>query len=133
VEGCITIADEVGNEKIAGPYESGEVLEVESWYSWNSLTDFTDNIYSIENAYMGGMSGSRGRSLSDYVKSKNAQADTDIRAAIQNAITKIQAIPPPFRDAITNSGSAAAIEEAMDACNHLGKQLSRINVIVDAD
>jgi predicted lipoprotein len=131
VGGCEAIADEVGNEKIASPYDSKDVYQVESWYSWNSLTDFTDNIYSIENSYLGGMEGSRtGRSLSDYVKSKNAQMDTDIRSAIQNAIDKIQAIPPPFRNQLNNSVSAPAIEEAMDACNQLMNQLSRINTVL---
>ncbi|MDR2408530.1 MAG: peptidase M75 [Bacteroidales bacterium] len=134
VSGCETIADEVGNEKIADPYTSKNVLDVESWYSWNSLTDFTDNIYSIENSYLGGMEGSRtGRSLSDYVKSRHAQLDTDIRAAIKNAIDKIQAIPAPFRNQLNNAGSAPAIEEAMEACNHLMELLSLINEVVDAE
>jgi predicted lipoprotein len=131
VSGCETIADEVGNEKIADPYETGEMLRVESWYSWNSLSDFTDNIRSIENSYLGGMEGSRtGRSLSDFVKSKNADLDTKIRAAIKDAITKIQAIPAPFRNQLNNPASAPAIEEAMDACNHLMDQLSAINTVL---
>ncbi|MDR1459434.1 MAG: peptidase M75 [Bacteroidales bacterium] len=130
VMGCETIADEVGNEKIADPYETKDVLRVESWYSWNSLTDFTDNIYSIENSYMGGMEGSRGHSLSDFVKSRNATLDAEIRSAIQNAIDKIQAIPAPFRNQLNSAASAPAIEEAMDACNHLMEQLSLINNIV---
>jgi predicted lipoprotein len=134
VGGCETIADEVGNEKIADPYTSKNVLDVESWYSWNSLTDFTDNIRSIENSYLGGMDGFRtGRSLSEYVKKKNAQLDTDIRNAIQNAIDKINAIPPPFRNQISNPASGSAIEDAMDACNHLMEQFSLINNVVDAD
>jgi predicted lipoprotein len=131
VGGCEAIADEVGNEKIASPYDSKDVYQVESWYSWNSLTDFTDNIYSIENSYLGGMEGSRtGRSLSDFVKSKNAQMDIDIRSAIKNAIDKIQAIPAPFRNQLDNLGSAPAIEDAMDACNRLMEQFSRINTVL---
>ena len=131
VEGCITIADEVGNEKIADPYETKEVLRVESWYSWNSLADFTDNIYSIENSYLGGISGSRGASLSSYVQSKNPELDTKIKAAIADAIAKIKAIPAPFRDQLNNSGSAPAIEAAMDACNNLMNQLSLIDDIIE--
>jgi predicted lipoprotein len=133
VSGCETIADEVGNEKIADPFESKNVLDVESWYSWNSLTDFTDNIRSIENSYLGGMEGYRGRSLSDFVKSRKSQLDTDIRDAITNAMTKINAIPTPFRAQLNNAGSAPAIEEAMAACNHLMEQLSLINDVVDAE
>ena len=132
VGGCETIADEVGNEKIADPYETKNVLRVESWYSWNSLADFTDNIYSIENSYLGGMPNYRtGKSLSDYVKSKNEQLDANILAAIQEAIDKIQAIPAPFRNQLDNAGSAPAIEAAMDACNALLNQLSLIDDVIE--
>lgn len=132
VEGCITIADEVGNEKIADPYLTQDVLRVESWYSWNSLDDFTNNIYSIENSYLGGMEGNRvGRCLSDYVQSKNATLDTNIKNAISNAITKINEIPAPFRNQLSNSASAPAIEAAMAACNTLMDQLSLIDDIIE--
>ncbi|MDR2084413.1 MAG: peptidase M75 [Bacteroidales bacterium] len=132
IGGCETIADEVGNEKIADPYETGNVLRVESWYSWNSLTDFTDNIVSIENSYLGGMEGSRtGKSLSEYVKSKNTKLDTDILAAIDDAINAIQAIPAPFRNQLNNPASAKAIEDAMDACNALMDQLSLIYDVIE--
>lgn len=132
VTGCETIADEVGNEKIADPYETGNVLRVESWYSWNSLTDFVDNIYSIQNAYLGGVEGYRsGTSLSDYVKSKNTALDTKIIHAIDNAIAKINAIPAPFRDQLNNPGSADAIEAAMSACNALLDQLSLIDGVIE--
>lgn len=132
VAGCETIADEVGNEKIADPYKTKDVLSVESWYSWNSLDDFTNNIYSIENSYLGGMSNARsGTSLSTYVQSKDAELDTKIKAAIANAITKIKAIPAPFRDQLNNSSSAPAIEAAMAACDDLMNQLSRIDDIIE--
>ena len=55
--GIIDIADEVANAKIADPYTSKDVYEVESWFSWNSLTDFQNNIRSIQNSYIGGYDG----------------------------------------------------------------------------
>ena len=128
VGGCETIADEVGNEKIADPYQSKDVLSVESWYSWNSLDDFENNIYSIENSYLGGISGSRGPSLSSYVQSKNPELDTKIKAAIADAIAKIKAIPAPFRN---NLNADSAIQAAMDACDNLMKQLSLIDDIIE--
>ena len=30
---------------------------VESWYSWHSRDDYTNNIYSIRNAYYGSLDG----------------------------------------------------------------------------
>lgn len=68
IDGCRDIAGEVGDQKIGNPYTlytSGKreegVLAVESWYSWNSLTDYTDNIISIQNSYMGGREDIPGR------------------------------------------------------------------------
>ncbi|MDL2241261.1 peptidase M75, partial [Bacteroidales bacterium OttesenSCG-928-K22] len=132
IGGCETIADEVGNEKIADPYETKNVLRVESWYSWNSLDDFTNNIISIENSYLGGMEGYRtGKSLSDYVNSKNEQLDKDILEAIETAINAIKDIPSPFRNQLDNPASAPMIEAAMDACNNLLDQLSLIDEVVE--
>ena len=59
IEGIIIIADEVGNAKIAEPFgndaASSDVSQVESQYSWNSLTDFHNNIQSILNIYTGSL------------------------------------------------------------------------------
>lgn len=76
IQGCIDIADEVGNTKIGRPH-IGSSLEdknyIESPYSLNSIEDFADNIRSIRNAYLGSKAGDA--SVSDYVKSKNPETD----------------------------------------------------------
>lgn len=123
IEGCIDIADEVGNSKIADPVNTQDVLQVESWYSWNSLDDFTDNIRSIENAYMGGMEGFRGTALSEYVKERNAVLDTRVQNGIKDAKDAINAIPAPFRNSLNNT---EATSKAMDACNELVNILGQI-------
>jgi len=115
VEGIIDIADEVGNGKIADPYNAQDLQLVESQFSWNSLTDYTNNIHSIANAYMGGYNtANRGASLSDFVKEKNPELDAKIQAEFTAAIDAIQAIPAPFEN---NLSASANIEAAMDACN----------------
>ncbi len=57
VNGLITIASEVGTAKMAEPLGTSEATAdtslVESQYSWNSLTDFHNNIQSILNVYTG--------------------------------------------------------------------------------
>lgn len=116
VQGAIAIADEVGNGKIADPAESGNVLDVESWFSWNSLTDFQNNMRSIENAYLGGYdANARGVNLSDYIKSLDADVDSNVKAKIQSAIDAIAAIPEPFR----NNLNHANVQIAMDKINEL--------------
>ncbi len=113
--GIIGIADEVANAKIADPYTSKDVLEVESWFSWNSLTDFQNNVRSIQNSYIGGYDGgTSGTSVSDFVKEQDADLDTQVKTLISAAITAIADIPEPFRNNLDNEEKITA---AMDAVN----------------
>lgn len=123
IDGCADIASEVGASKIGDPvslYEDGKTQEalyaVESWYSWHSRDDYTNNIYSIRNAYFGSLDGSiNEKSLSALVKKVDEAFDTKVKNAIQTAADAIQAIPQPFR----NSINSAEAKKAMDACGDL--------------
>ena len=127
IDGCIDIAGEVGEAKIGEPYDyyaAGDIQKalyaVESWYSWHSRDDYTNNIYSIRNAYYGSRDGSiNANSLSNLVKKYNADLDTRVKDAISNAAKAIQAIPQPFR----NNINSAEASEAMDACADLSDVL----------
>ena len=115
--GIIGIADEVANGKIADPVNSGNVYDVESWFSWNSLTDFQNNIRSIQNSYMGGYSGgAKGASLSDYVAEQNVDLDTEVKVKIDAAIAAIANIPEPFRN---NLGDTEKVNAAIEAINEV--------------
>ena len=114
LQGASDISDEVGNTKITDPINSGNVLDVESWYSWNSIADFTDNMRSVRNVYYGSLNGSvNANSLATYLSKSNPTIDRDLRAAIEDAIKTVAAMPAPFRNHLTRSENQAAI----DACN----------------
>ncbi len=116
LQGASDIADEVGNTKITDPVSSGDVLDVESWYSWNSLDDFANNIRSIQHIYLGEMSEDVNElSVSNYINSLDATLDANIIEAIETAIEKIEDIPAPFRDNLT----ATETTDAVSACNDL--------------
>ena len=86
---------------------------VESWYSWHSREDYRNNIYSIRNAYYGTRTGAISESsLSKAVAAVNANLDTEVKKAIDDAAAAIWAIPSPFRNNI-NSPEAVS---AMEAC-----------------
>ncbi|MDE6267626.1 MAG: hypothetical protein K2M04_00900 [Muribaculaceae bacterium] len=111
IQGCIDIADEVGNTKIGRPHIGSSQEDknyIESPYSLNSIEDFADNIRSVRNAYLGSRSGDA--SVSDYVKTVNAAADREVREAIDNAITAIEKIPEPFAKNATGALSEAAMK-----------------------
>ena len=113
LQGCIDIADEVGNTKIGRPAmgsSSEDKNYIESPYSLNSIEDFADNIRSIRNAYQGSRSGDR--SISDYVRSKDAAVDREVRDAIEAAIVAIERVPEPFTKNATGDLSKAAMKAA---------------------
>jgi predicted lipoprotein len=114
IQGMIDIAAEVGSQKIAGPVKSQNVLDVESWFSWNSLTDFTNNVRSVENSYINGYNGSTpGESLSAFVKNIDPTIDAEVKAKIAAAVTAINNIPAPFRNSLNNTEKTSAAIAAM--------------------
>ena len=116
LQGASDISDEVGNTKITDPVNSGNVLDVESWYSWNSIDDFTDNIRSVRNVYYGSLDGAvHANSIAYYLKKVNSAADSKVRTALDNALKEVAAMPAPFRNHLT----AAETKKAVEACNEL--------------
>ena len=125
IDGCVDIANEVGETKIGDPYskyQAGKVTEalyaVESWYSWHSREDYSNNIVSICNAFCGVRSEAlisgaaidktqvAAQSLYTVLVSNGQQelADNTL-SAIKNAYDKILAIPQPFRNHINSEQS----------------------------
>lgn len=120
LQGASDISDEVGNTKITDPVNSGNVLDVESWYSWNSIEDFTDNLISVRNTYYGSLDGTvHNHSLATYMAKQHPELDKEIRSAIDHAIKTVAAMPAPFRNNLTKEATKPAIE----ACNALLEQI----------
>ncbi len=95
---CVAIATEVGTAKIANPFSAGDISYVESPYSYNSITDFQDNIRSIRNVWYGSTNGTAAsNSFSGFFTSVGQSAtNTSVVNAFQNAITHIGQMPAPF-------------------------------------
>ena len=123
-DGCIDIADEVGTSKIGKPHSGEDPTYVESPYSQKSITDFYDNINSVKNAYMGGMESQRDEALSlhTYIKDNNRELDTKAMNAIENAMTKIQAMRAPFVQFYADPSAG----EAMEACQDLSDVMAEV-------
>ena len=135
IDGCCDIANEVGTAKIGEPYDyykAGKTTQalyaVESWYSWHSRDDYSNNIISIYNSYLGktttriaGNETSNTNSISAVVAEGDAALDQKVRSTIKAAYDAILAIPQPFRNNIVSAES----EAAMDACEELNNVLER--------
>ena len=110
IQGCIDIADEVGQTKIGRPHLAANDEDkdyIESPYSLNSIEDFADNIRSIRNSYCGSLEGDA--SISAYIQQINPDLDARVKAAISKSISTIEAIPEPFTKNATGSQAATAM------------------------
>ena len=129
IDDCIDISDEVGTSKIGKPHTGDDPYYVESPYSYNSISDFYDNITSVKSAYMGGIENQRDNDLSvhNFVKDINAELDTKVVNAINNALEKINRMKAPF---VLNYLDTTA-GEAMEACQELSDILGEAKVALN--
>ena len=122
VQGMVKIAVEVGKGKISDPLGgnigAADPSIVESQFSWNSLTDFQNNVRSMQNLYTGNYLNRDGAGMDEIVKLKNPELNAKILAQITAAEKAIGDIAGPqglsFTTAIKDDGgrqrSLAAIE-----------------------
>ncbi len=96
---CVAIANEVGTAKIANPFAAGDIAYVESPYSYNSITDFQDNIRSCRNVWLGSIDGQAASvSFHGFFAGITNGSNTNnaVETAFNTAIDKIGAMPSPF-------------------------------------
>ncbi len=95
---CVAICNEVGTAKVANPFSAGDIAYVESPYSYNSITDFQDNIRSIRNVWFGSTNGSAAAgSFNAFFASVGQDAtNTAVTGAFNGAINAIGQMPAPF-------------------------------------
>ncbi len=100
---CSGIANEVGAKKIANPFANGYVFYVESPYSYNSITDFQDNMRSIQNVWYGAGPNDSGNeptaathSFYNFFKNNKSAVNTSVVNSISTSISNIGNMPAPF-------------------------------------
>jgi len=110
------ICDEVANGKIGEPFLANDATLEESPYSSNSMTDFTNNMKSVQNVYKGKFTAD-GTGIEDLVKKHNLSLHNTITAKITAAISSLNNITDPFGTAITSQ--PVQVTAAMAAINDL--------------
>lgn len=128
LQGCSDIADEVGSSKIYAAWHGEDITYIESPYSHMSITDFHNNIISIRNAYMGGVEGQRDESLSvhNYVNKGNPMIDAKIIQAIDETLSKIDAMPAPFVEHYSDAANGAAVKACAELSDAIGEAIDMI-------
>lgn len=129
IDKCVEITDEVGNSKIGDPYNkwtAGQHTEalyaVESWYSFHSRDDYSNNIRSIRNSYFNSMDSTISQySLYNLVQKIDPALNTKVANEIESTKNAILAIPQPFRNNIGDE----KVPVAQSACIALGETLDK--------
>ena len=95
---CVAICNEVGTAKIANPFSAGDIAYVESPYSYNSITDFRDNIRSIRNVWLGSTDKTANQySFHTFFASvKSDKVNQTVESNYVAAIESISNMPAPF-------------------------------------
>ena len=93
------ICEEVADGKMEDPLVSQNAMLEESPFAKNSIIDFTNNIKSVENVYLGKYT-SQGQSLESFVRANNLSLDGSIKTKISAAVTALGNITVPFGQAI---------------------------------
>lgn len=132
--GAMGICDEVAKQKIGRPYSGTsdeDINYIESPYSYNSITDFYDNIVSIEDVWYGGMANNRNanKSFSAYFAKYHAAEGKAVETAISNAQAEIKKMKRPF---VLNRTDAQA-GKAIQALNTLSDALKAANQALQAE
>ncbi|MFN8310617.1 MAG: imelysin family protein [Chitinophagales bacterium] len=121
VNGMSGICEEVAGGKIEEPFSLQDPSKEESPFSKNSLTDFANNIRSVQNLYNGKYRDREGKGIADFVKETNASLNNKIQSQLNTAIASLEVIPVPFGEAILTHQSQ--LLQAQKAINDLHETL----------
>ncbi len=100
VDAMAGICGEVAEGKISEPFLAQDASLEESPFAKNSIIDFTNNIKSVQNIYLGKYVAD-GKGLEDLIKQNNLSMDSEIKIKIANALNSLNNVTMPFGDAIT--------------------------------
>lgn len=120
VNALIGICDEVASGKIGEPFHNQDPSLEESPYSQNSMTDFRNNIKSVQNIYLGKYI-TDGTGIEDLVRKHNLSLDNTIKSKINAASSTLNNITVPFGTAITTQ--QVQVQNAIDAIEDLKNTL----------
>ncbi len=128
ITGARDILGEVADSKIGAPYTGSNINYIESPYSYNSITDFYDNIMSCKHTLYGGadVNGTTPNATSLIgvclqVTQFKSLAE-DVEAKMEVALEKTNSMKRPF---VLNYTDASA-GEAIDAISALDESLSKL-------
>jgi putative iron-regulated protein len=109
---------ELAGERMTVAYDTREQEDEHSCFSDTTHRDLVTNAQGIENVYLGRWGGDVGASLSDLVAARDPELDRTMRSQLAASVAALEAIPPPFDQAIRapdGDPARAAVADAIAA------------------
>lgn len=100
-------------------------------YSHNALADVQHELQGVANAYLGGIEGARGHSVSELLAAKHAVLDRRIKIALAHTAHRITAVGDPYGE--SREDRELAVRIAVSACMKLGARLAVAMPLVSMD
>lgn len=133
ISGCSDICSEVADQKLGQAYRASTGMGtseddpnyIESPYSYNSFTDFYDNIMSIQNSLYSNIEGSSAKSTSlmAYLKKYNPEEAALLQEKLSAAFSALNACKNSGTPFVKNPG-ASCVSEAITAVGALDDELN---------
>ena len=140
--GMSGIAEEVAGVKIADPINAEKdkvgagLLAVESWFSHNSVDDFTNNVRGIKEAYVGKLYSGESfdtdvtyaeNSVAAYVNAGSPNLHSEVIRVANNAISAVKAMKENNRGAFRNNLKWDSVNtNASEAVAALGDVMNKV-------
>jgi putative iron-regulated protein len=122
IEGVCPAIAELGKS----PYPGDEYKE-----SRNAYADLQAELQGAENAYLGGIKGSRGRAVSELVAAKDKVLDSRVQIAFAHTAQRLAAVGDPY--GAPREGRALAVRIAEAECRKLAGRLNAATPLVTMD
>jgi putative iron-regulated protein len=106
---------ELAGERMTTALDNRDQEDEHSCFSDNTHRDLYLNALAVENVYLGRFGTMDGPGLDDLVAARDAALDTRMKAELTAALDAIEAIPPPFDQALVTESSRMLIMTAIRA------------------
>lgn len=107
--------------EIIPSFETADLRNTMSWHAGYGAENFASQIDGVANAYLGGLPGARGASVSDLVAEKNPVLDRRIKISLAHTAHRLRDLQN--LDGLTPEERMLRVRRADQACAKLGSNL----------
>jgi putative iron-regulated protein len=123
---------ELSGERMTTAYDNKDQEDEHSCFSDNTHRDLYLNALAIQNVYLGRYGSTDGIGLDEAVRTRNPDLDTKMKQRLDASLAAVQAIPPPFDQAIQGEDDEPGRVKVIAAVRALQAQTETIVEIAGA-